>query len=142
MTRALKGARALLSTITTEATRREHAQCDGVTRFCMYCNPSDPDLVAEGFEELHEAGIAPWDENLIDEDPPADIDEQLRDALAEVSEMAASLRGLIGSADQMVLELTRASGEAQRYRHSIETIAQMLEDDADVAVYIAEVLRG
>ena len=69
------------------------------------------------------------DSDLIDEDPPADIDEQLRDAL-------------IGAAERTLLELTRASGEAQRYRHSIETIAQMLEDDADVAVYIAEVLRA
>lgn len=51
----VKGALAMVRTLASAATRREHAQCDGVSVRCMFCEES-----AYPYPELEEAGIAPW----------------------------------------------------------------------------------
>lgn len=47
------GALALLRELSIQATRREHASCDGRRR-CIFCVEQD------SYPELEEAGIQPW----------------------------------------------------------------------------------
>lgn len=75
--------------------------------------------VTEVLDDLDESG-------LIDEDPPADIDEQLREHLGEVASMAGELRSLVGAAERTLLELTEQSGKAQHYQQGLAVVVEML----------------
>lgn len=78
-------------------------------------------------------GSGPLLERTASTDDPAVT--EIRNALAEVQAMAVTLREQVGKADQLVLELTRASGEAQRYQQALAVVVgQLISGDVDGAL--------
>ena len=160
---------ALVKSMAIDATRREHWACDGASTFCMYCRTTETDLVAENFPELREAGIEPWpvascprcrhpvvvgaawtcnncgeepELRSPGEDPPADVDEQLRAMLFEVSAMAVSLRSTIDRAPALHHRLGKALADLAQSRHHFEVICRMYTDgESGADDYAAAVLE-